>query len=156
MDARRNGSLGTADTLGPWCGGGVYRPVGGTDTIGTPAATTPRLDTTGARTPRPCTVRCLPRDLLVGAVSALAALGVTAGIALSWTAPAPAPQPGDTPVLAAAEHCDDAARTITGRVVTARHGSMDVPVSVELRTVPVCRAVVGAAPEAARPVPIAR
>lgn len=154
MDARRNGSLGTADTLGPWCGGGVYRPVGGTDTIGTPAATTARLDTTGARTPGPGTVRSLPRDLLVGTVSALAALGVTAGIALSWTAPPP--QPSDTPVLAAADNCDDAARTITGRVVTTRHGSMDVPVSVELRTVPVCRAVVGAAPEAARPVPIAR
>jgi hypothetical protein len=154
MDARRNGSLGTADTLGPWWGGGVYRPVCGMDTVSTPAAATARIDTPGTRTSRPGGFRCLPRDLLVGTVSALAALGVTAGLALSWSAPAPDPivRPGP----AAAEHCDDAARTIFGRVVTARHGSLNVPVSVELRTAPVCRAVVGAAPEAAQPVPIAR
>ena len=98
MDVRRSGLLGTADTLGPWCVGGVYRPMCGMDTISTPGRDHHPIDTTGTRTPRPGHVPIPARDLLVGTVSALAALGLTAGTR-ACRGPPPAPEPIVLPPL---------------------------------------------------------
>ncbi|PVY95037.1 hypothetical protein [Actinomycetospora cinnamomea] len=131
MDHGRPGSLHTAQTFVPGLGHGPFHPSVGPDVAGAQPAAGPRHPAAGQAAvagPR----RFLPRAVLVGAATALAAAGIAAGVLLATAhEPEPEPTPAPGPVAAAhqPDHCDDPVRTITGRVAVKRD-ARNVPVGV--------------------------
>lgn len=137
MEHVRAGSQHIADTFVPGRVSAPVRPAAGSDAARTEAIAAPphrggwRAVMTDAR-------GSLTRDVLLGAATTLAALGIVAGGVLA-AAPEAAPGPAPVPVAVKVGDgsCDDGARAIAGRVVVHRDGDGQVGV-VEVRAGTVC------------------
>ncbi len=129
-----------------WVGGAVpSQPLTGPDTVGTGPAPQRHAPPVGPAPVAGRPDRFSPRNVLLGAASVLAAVGVTTAVLLSGPSDEPVgpagasvapPVPATTAQgVAKATPCDGGTRTFVGGVTITRPGSVAAPVAgVEVRT----------------------
>ncbi|MFC5141994.1 hypothetical protein ACFPK1_27420 [Actinomycetospora rhizophila] len=137
MEHARAGSLHTADPFVPGRVSGPVRSAPGSHAARTEAIAAPRHHG-GWRTVMAGARGSLTREVLLGAATTLAALGIVAGSVLAAapeTEPSPAPVPVAVKIGDAS--CHDEPRAVAGRVVVHREADGSVG-AVEVRAATVC------------------